>query len=124
MYLKQFYAKLRQLVLTCNLNSIDDEIKSQIISKCYNRKLRQRALKIPDITLNKLLNISNTMESDEVHAKQVDKLWNTSNEVYSIMNERKHIPHFKTNKQPQPARKLTCNSEIEFAIFVVVLFSS
>ena len=52
------------------------------------------------------------MESDEVHAKQVDKLW----------NERKHIPHFKTNKQPQPARKLTCNSKIEFAIFVVVVF--
>ena len=36
--LNQFYAKRHQLALTCNFNSIDDEINRQIISKCSNRK--------------------------------------------------------------------------------------
>ena len=38
--LNQFYSKLRQLAQACNFHSIDDEIKSQIISKCHSRKLR------------------------------------------------------------------------------------
>ena len=63
--LNQFSARLRELAQTCNFHSVDNEVKSQIISKCCNKRLRQRALETPDITLNKLLEMGNAMESAE-----------------------------------------------------------
>ena len=61
--LNQFYLRLRKMSANCSFYVVDDEIKNQIISKCHNKRLRQRAVEEADITLKKLLDMGNTMEA-------------------------------------------------------------
>ena len=70
--LNQFSARLRELARTSNFHPVDNEVKSQIISKCCNKRLRQRALETFDITLNKLLEMGNVMESAEKQAESIE----------------------------------------------------
>ena len=68
----------------CNFHSIDDEIKSQIISKCSDRRFTQRALEVPNITLKKLLDTSNTMESAFQQAKSIENHVKPQNQAAAI----------------------------------------
>ncbi|KAK3771921.1 hypothetical protein RRG08_053902 [Elysia crispata] len=59
-----FYAELRQLAAQCKFVNPEDEIKSQIISGCLSRKLREKGLITP-IDLTNLLKFARTLEMTE-----------------------------------------------------------
>ncbi|VDI12352.1 Hypothetical predicted protein [Mytilus galloprovincialis] len=50
--LDEFVTELRKLAKTCEFTNVDKEILSQVIQNCKSNRLRRRALREPDKTLN------------------------------------------------------------------------
>ena len=70
--ISQYVTRLRVLSKTCEFHNIDDELVDQIIEKCTSSKLRKTLLKIKDLTIAKLLETAQILESSEHQAKQYD----------------------------------------------------
>ena len=70
--LDQFATCPRQLASTCAFNSVDKEIKSQIILNCSSSHPRRRALRESSLTLKALLDLGRTMEMAEKQASGIE----------------------------------------------------
>ena len=64
--LDMYYRRLKNLATHCEFNSVDREIKSQIIQFCVNNTLGLKALQDPTLTLDKILTLSRTLETSKV----------------------------------------------------------
>ena len=69
--LDMYYTRLKNLATHCEFNSVDREIKSQIIQFCVDNILRLKALQDPTLTLDKILTLSRTLETSKVQAAQI-----------------------------------------------------
>ena len=66
-----FHTRLRQLVITCEFNDVDREIKTQIVESCSSHKLRTKALENPSYTLTQLLDAGKAMEFSKAQAANI-----------------------------------------------------
>ena len=57
-----YHTRLRQLASTCEFESVEREIETQIVQNCLSHKLRMKALGNPDLTLSQLLEAGKAME--------------------------------------------------------------
>ena len=65
----EFYAELKSLAKTCNFNDSDAEIKSQLIMGCKSKKVREKGLSTPNITLPNLLSFARTQQITQDHER-------------------------------------------------------
>ena len=74
--LDKFNARLVSLSKYCNFTKKEREIKSQIIQKCLNDKVRNKGLTESDISLDALLTYGRTLEATKV---QYESMINSTN---------------------------------------------
>lgn len=116
--LDQFYIRLRKMAQSCDFQDKDRELKSQIIGRCKDRRLRQRALETQNLTLDKLLKIGRTMEISDTQQKQIEKqikkesvkeTEGTANKMYHTKSWKKKPWNDKTQyKDGSSYGKKTC----------------
>ena len=68
--LYMYYTRHKNLH-TVEFNSVDREIKSQIIQFCVNNTLKLKALQDPTLTLDRILTLSRTLGTSKVQAAQI-----------------------------------------------------
>ena len=67
----KFVTRLREVANRCDFQSIDREIKDQIVQKCFSDRLRRKALR-EDLSLANLVNAARAMEIADVQAKAME----------------------------------------------------
>jgi hypothetical protein len=60
--LDEFVIELRKLAKNCQFASTDNEILTKVIQNCKSNRLRRRALREPDKTLDDLLTMGRALE--------------------------------------------------------------
>ncbi|VDI49213.1 Hypothetical predicted protein [Mytilus galloprovincialis] len=93
--LDEFVTELRKLAKTCEFTNVDKEILSQVIQNCKSNRLRRRALREPDKTLNDILTLGRTLEMADTQATEMER----ETTVNKITNTNKTYP--KTNYKQQ-----------------------
>ncbi len=68
----EFYGKLNEVAKTCAFTDIDSELKSQLISGCKSHKVRQKGLTEAKVSVRDLLSYARTLETAELHARQIE----------------------------------------------------
>ena len=68
----QFVTRLRQLAIHCDFSDLDREIKTQIIQSCSSTRLRRRALRENEISLDELIKYGRALEASEQQAKAIE----------------------------------------------------
>ena len=56
-------ARLRRIARNCNFHDVDRKVRSQIIQKCQNSKVRDNGLSEPSISLADLIKYGRTLEA-------------------------------------------------------------
>ena len=93
--LDEFVTELRKLAKTCEFTNVDKEILSQVIQNFKSNRLRRRALREPDKTLNDILTLGRTLEMADTQATEMER----ETTVNKITNTNKTYP--KTNYKQQ-----------------------
>ena len=71
--IEQFITRLRQLSLYCEYTDADEQIRDHVIVACSSSKFRKRLLTEKDLTLDKTIQIGRTMESANIHTKEIEE---------------------------------------------------
>ena len=71
--LDTYYTKLKQLAKYCEFDNIEKEIKSQIIQSCLSNKVRRKALRDSDVTLQQILDFARAMDATDSHMTEIEK---------------------------------------------------
>ncbi|XP_020555459.2 uncharacterized protein K02A2.6-like [Oryzias latipes] len=66
--LDSYHTRLRILAKNCEFTDLTAEIKTQIIQSCTSSRLRRKALREPEISLNDLLDYGRALELSEMQA--------------------------------------------------------
>ena len=70
----QFITRLRKLSLSCEFGeSSNDFIRDQVIEKCQSHLMRKKLLAVADLTLDKLIQLSQAFETSEFQASQMSE---------------------------------------------------
>lgn len=69
--LDQYHTRLRRLAKNCGFTDKDKEIKSQLIQKCTESRVREKGLRNKDITLVDLLAYGRTLETTTLQGKAI-----------------------------------------------------
>lgn len=80
--LDEFVTELRRLARSCDFHDAEKEILSTVIQNCRSNRLRRRALRETDKTLNDILTVGRTIEIAETHAQAME----TNDSVNSNVN--------------------------------------
>ncbi|KAK7099536.1 hypothetical protein V1264_003664 [Littorina saxatilis] len=82
----QFVVRLRKLAQTCAFpeDEVDNFIRDQVIDKCKSRKLREKLLSEPELTLKKVIEISQAKEASQLQAAQMAE----SDQAFSVSRSR------------------------------------
>ena len=84
---------LRKLSETCEFGTLKNSlIKDRIVLGVNNVKTRERLLRVPDLTLEKALDVVRSAEATE---KQIKELGNDAS-VYGVKREKITPPNWKT----------------------------
>ena len=117
--LENFHTRLRKLAQTCSFpkDSVDNEIKQQIIQGCSSSSLQKYALKTKDVKLQDILVKGKTDEISKEQAKEIEKQSTEPTEKLQAMKiehkkykpSRRGTTHQQRNSANTPARKpATC----------------
>ena len=68
-----FHTRLRHLAEHCEFTNNDREIKSQIIQGCQLKRIRVKALREPDLTLQNILDTARAMEISQLQASGMEE---------------------------------------------------
>lgn len=68
-----YVTRLRTLAKICQFHDTQEEIVDQVIEKCFSSRLRKRLLREPDLNLDKVLSIAQSMEVADRHASQYER---------------------------------------------------
>ena len=96
--IEQFCTRLRQLSVNCGFESVNCEVKSQIIQGCTSTSLKRKAMR-DDWTLEKLLENAKAAELAEPHSAAM-------NSDHSLANRVTRKPTHNGQKRTRPNR--TC----------------
>ena len=88
--LDEFVTELRKLAKTCEFTNMGNEILSQVIQNCKSNRLRRRALREPDKTLNDILTLGRTLEMADAHATEMKR---ESVNIVTNVNKQNQIPN-------------------------------
>ncbi|KAJ8310236.1 hypothetical protein KUTeg_012101, partial [Tegillarca granosa] len=80
--LDECVTELRRLARSCDFHDAEKEILSTVIQNCRSNRLRRRALRETDKTLNDILTVGRTIEIAETHAHAME----TNDSVNSNLN--------------------------------------
>ena len=98
--LDQFQTRLRQLSQNCEFESLDREIKSQIVQGCLSTRLRRRALRDSKMTLSDLLTSGRSLETSELQATGMEK----TSCNFSIRGQPVNLQTPQNNEYPKQAK--------------------
>lgn len=84
--LDEYVTELRKLSKDCEFNDVNKEILSQIIQHCRSNRLRRRALRELDMTLQNLMDVGRAMEVAELQAQTMEEQCERS---VNVMNKPK-----------------------------------
>jgi hypothetical protein len=122
----QYITRLRQKALNCNFHNIEENIRDQLIEKCYSQRLRRKLLEKDDPSLDECRQIAIALEASESQAIAMEQTTSTNHEHVNKVStkfSRMHVNHgFKTKvlcfacgheghikSDPQcPAKRKTC----------------
>ncbi|XP_062610190.1 uncharacterized protein K02A2.6-like [Saccostrea cucullata] len=104
-----YHKRLWQLAENCEFEVVDKEIKSQIIQGCESSRLRRKALREPDLTLQQNLDSARAMEVSQLQASGMED--HKSQDVHLNAANRK-VNSSKQRKQREPTSKCrNCGKE-------------
>lgn len=106
----QFCTKLRKLAINCNFaaDSVNDEIKSQIVQGCISSQLRRKALR-SEMTLEALLETGKTMEISKTQISVMEGgEMGTSENVNRVFKKNYKSKNFYQEKKVKSSK--TCYS--------------
>ena len=112
-----YYRRLKTKAADCGFTNEDSEIKTQIIHRTRDARLRKKALR-EEMDLKALLKFGQSLEITD---KQVKRLENSTNSVNSVKNNRQHVQYrnkygnnrwgrFLQNTEKQQDSKKTCRN--------------
>ena len=90
--LNAFYRRLKEKATRCEFHDEDHEIKTHIVHKTTDARLRRKALR-ETMTLNELLTYGNTLEKTDIESKKIERTQQSSspsNQAYSLHNKQRH----------------------------------
>ena len=93
---EQYITRLRQKAVFCDFHNIDENIRDQVIEKCYSQRLRRKLLERNNVTLVQLREIAQSLEASEQRAVTMEQINKISQHKFD-----KHCPKVKnqiTNK--------------------------
>ncbi|XP_062614532.1 uncharacterized protein K02A2.6-like [Saccostrea cucullata] len=96
-----YHTRLRQLAENCEFEDVDREIKSQVIQGCESSRLRRKALREPDLTLQQILDSARAMEVSQLQASGMED--HKSQDVHLNAANRK-VNSSKQRKQREPTK--------------------
>jgi hypothetical protein len=102
--IEQFYARLQELSRYCEFHSVDREIKSQIIQKCANPKVRLHALQHPDESLDEVLTYARVQEDIALQAAQMCASTGENNAKTDSVNRVAQAQKPRQGKSGKPAQ--------------------
>ena len=97
-----YHTRLRQLAATCEFESVEREIKTQIVQNCLSHKLRMKALENPDLTLSQLLEAGKAMEISKTQAANIEH----NKKAFKILVNNKNRFHRARISQPNHANDI------------------
>ena len=107
----QYVTILRKLCETCEFGTLKNSlIKDRIVLGVNNTKTRERLLRVPDLTLEKALDVVRSAEATEMQMKELD----SDSSVHGIGREKdkstdKKTPSDNEEKRP-PSKKFNCRN--------------
>ena len=106
----QYVTILRKLCETCEFGTLKNSlIKDRIVLGVNNTKTRERLLRVPDLTLQKALDVVRSAEATDMQMKELD-----DSSVHGIGREKnkstdKKTPSDNEEKRP-PSKKFNCGN--------------
>ena len=68
----QYITRLRQKAVYCNFTNVEENIRDQVIEKCYSQRLRRKLLEKSDVSLDNLREIARSLEASESQASTME----------------------------------------------------
>ena len=65
--------RLRQKSVYCDFHNVDENIRDQIIEKCYSQRLRRKLLERNNVTLPQVREIAQAIEASELRAISMEQ---------------------------------------------------
>jgi len=97
--LDEFVTELRKLAKNCQFANTDNEILTQVIQNCKSNRLRRRALREPDTTLDDLLTMGRALEMADAQALTMER--DSVNKIHTTQRSQPHTPRgYKQNIRP------------------------
>jgi len=87
------------LAKNCEFSNADEEIKTQVIQCCASSRLCRKALREPDLTLEKLLDHGRTLELSEMQATGIERGTTAAVNVLDRKAVDKHPKGSRVSKQ-------------------------
>ena len=107
----QYVTRLQKLSFHCEYeNIVDEQIQYQVISSCLSSKLQKRYLTEPDLTLEKIIQIIQAMESAPHHSKKIEDINTSTSNHHDSLNKLAYQQ--KNRSTPPPSRK-NCQSPLK-----------
>ena len=115
-----FHTRLRHLAEHCEFDDKDREMKSQIIQGCESSRLRRKALREPDLSLQNIIDSARAMEISQLQASGMEEQKETVNTAkYKSTKQRKQEKKSTTcfncgkawphTNRPCPAKDKECH---------------
>lgn len=98
----EYHTRLKGLAEYCEFTDKNKEIKSQIIQSCVSQKLRRKALKESELTLEELLVEARALEISESHATEMEQ----DQSVNQVSKKTSRPPVLKSKQQSE--KKSVC----------------
>ena len=96
--------ELKQLAKYCEFDNIEKEIKSQIIQSCLSNKVRRKALRDSDVTLQQILDFARAMDATDSHMTEIEKPHMNNDRLDAVRkhsNYKQHASEKKVFSQPK-----------------------
>ena len=95
----------------CDFHNIDENIRDQVIEKCYSQRLRWKLLEINNVTLAQLREIAQSLEASEQRAVTMEQ----KEQINKVSQHKfdKHYPKVKNQSQAdfKQRRCVACGHE-------------
>ena len=121
----QFIVRLRTLADTCEYLNKDEEVRDQFVCGCCDKKLMEKLLCIPNLTIKTVAETSSMYENAKEHSQKITASFDESQEQVSRISKNTNETKMKTqvnrscyncgnifipgHKQKCPAKNKKCN---------------
>ena len=104
--IEQFVTRLRKLTLYCEYgDSTEEQIREQVIATCNSTKLRRKLLTESDLTLEKVLQIGQSMEQAQHRLSTIEQKSTPSTSETSNQEELNVLPYHRRSPPKKPFQK-------------------